>query len=117
MSFIILKPSTRPVDAEVNDAGPKGLSISWGDGTGKLIIAIRVLRVTAKVYTGHGAAMGEGAMKCEREWKQKVSHMSVVLRLDKFAWWQDDSQDSPRKHNTIYKAQRLEAAWAVWGII
>ena len=39
---------------------------------------------------------------------QTVSPMSVFLRLDTFVWWQDDSQDFPRNHNTIYKSPRLK---------
>lgn len=43
---------------------------------------------------GTGRGLGEGVMKSEWDWEQKVTHMSVVLGLDTFAWWQDDSQDS-----------------------
>ena len=60
---------------------------------------------------------GEEVIKSEWEWGQKVSPMSVVFRLDKFAWWQDDPQESCSKHSTIYKTQRLGAAWGIWGVL
>ena len=104
----------RHMGAEGHDtrAWSGGAQHHLGRQAGELIITINVLRIRAQVYMGNGASMGKKWFSVDGSC-QTVSPMSVFLKLDAFVWWQDDSQDFPRKH-TIYKAPRLKEAEGVW---
>ena len=114
-AFIIPKPNMRHMGAEGNDtrAWSGRAQHHLGRQAGEVIITVNVLRIRAQVYMGNGARMGKEWFSVDGS-GQMVSPMSGFLRLDTFVWWQDDSQDFPRNHNTIYKSPRLKEAGSVW---